>query len=186
MNKLLKIVLIGLMIGGIQSAMAGSKYEIETDGDGRMSVSSCPGSKSIEELRQTIIEIMLVNPQTGKGGSKGSEEKYQYLNNIDSVRENQNKIRINAAARSVAVGKRAVALATGVTDDVEGRTKEVQKRDDMLRMLKGIAKLQAQHLQKTSAITAMRAKIMELNAIDNIIAGDVYAKTVSSKTDSSK
>ena len=186
MNKLVKFVLIGLMIGGIQSAMAGDKYKIETDDEGRMSVSSCPGSKSIEELRKTILEIMLVDPKTGKGGSKGSEKKYQYLNNIDSVRENQNKIRINAAARSVAVGKRAVALATGATEDVEGRTKEIQERDDMLRMLKGIAKLQAQHLQKTSAITAMRAKIMELNAIDNIISGDVYTRTVSSEEDTSK
>jgi len=81
----------------------------------------------------------------------------------------------------VAVGRRAVALATEAKDDVEGRSKEVQERDDMLRMLKGIAKLQAQHLQKTSAITAMRAKIMELNAIDDIISGDIYTKTVSSK-----
>ena len=186
MNKLWKILLIGLVVGSIQPALAKSKYEIETDGDGRMSVSSCPGSKSIEELRKTILEIMLVNPKTGKGGSKGNDEKHQYLNNIDSVRENQNKIRINAAARSVAVGQRAVALATGVTDDVEGRTKEIQKRDDMLRMLKGIAKLQAQHLQKTNAITAMRAKIMELNAIDNIIDGDVYTQTVSSDADTSK
>ena len=181
MNKLLKITLAGLIIGCVSTAVAGNGYEIETDGDGKMSVSGCPGAKAIEDLRKQIVEMMLVNPDQEIGGSKGDSEKYKYLNNINSVRENQNKIRINAGSRAVGLGKRAVALATEATEDVEGRSREIQERDDMLRMLKGIAKLQAQHLQKTNAITAMRAKIMELNAIDNIIAGDVYTKTVTSK-----
>ena len=181
-NILIKLAFMGLILGSVHSALAADdKYTIEYDEQGRMSISSCPGAQSIEKLRKKIVEMMLVNPQMGKGGSMGSDKQYQYLNNVDSVRENQNKIRINAGSRAVALGQRAVALATESTDDVEGRTKEVQERDDMLRMLKGIAKLQAQHLQKTSAITAMRAKIMELNAIDNIITGDIYTKTVTSK-----
>ena len=179
---LLQITLWGLVMACVSTAVAGDKYEVKYDDNGSATVSGCPGAKAIEELRKTIVEIMLVNPNQQKaGGSKKGTEDEKYLNNIDSVRENQNKIRINAGSRAVALGKRAVALATESTEDVEGRSREVKERDDMLRMLKGIAKLQAQHLQKTSAITAMRAKIMELNAIDDIIAGDIYTRTVTSE-----
>ena len=183
MNRLLKIAFLGLVIGCVSTAVAKDedKYKIHYDENGSATVTSCPKSKAFEGLRETIVEIMLVKPDQDIGGSRGSDEKYKFLNNIDSVRENQNKIRINAGSRAVAVGQRAVALAMESTKDVEELSQEVKERDDMLRMLKGIAKLQAQHLQKTSAITAMRAKIMELNAIDNIIAGDIYAQTATSK-----
>jgi hypothetical protein len=40
-------------------------------------------------------------------------------------------------------------------------------------MLKDVAALQAQHLQKINEITALRAKLLELNSIESIISGGV-------------
>lgn len=122
-----------------------------------------------EALRQEIIKIMLVNPKTTvKQGGKDA-----YLDNINSVRENQNKIKLNAATRAIALGRRAVALATQSGEDVNKSREAIESNDDVLNMLKDIAKLQAQHLQKINEITAMRAKMLELNSIESIMAGDV-------------
>ncbi|MBQ7413631.1 MAG: hypothetical protein IJV07_05120 [Alphaproteobacteria bacterium] len=129
------------------------------------------GGTDMEKLRQEIIKVMLVKRDT----VAGKEQEYDFQNNINSVRENQNKIQVNAATRAVAMGKRAVALATkSGKEDIDAMGKVIEQNDDVLNMLKGVAKLQAQHLQKTNEITALRAKIVELNSIDNIIAGDVY------------
>ena len=145
---------------------SGGDYFGKSDGYGTGS-----DGGDMEKLRQEIIKVMLVRPNT----VAGKEEKFDFQNNINSVRENQNKIQVNAATRAVAMGKRAVALATkSGEEDIASLGKVIEQNDDVLNMLKGVAKLQAQHLQKTNEITALRAKLVELNSIDNIIAGDVY------------
>ena len=123
---------------------------------------------SLEESRNAVLATMQVDPKDN------SSSAYDYANNTNAVRDNQNTVKLNAASRAVALGQRAVALAIDSGSDIEDLKKEIENRDDVLMMLKGIAKIQAQHLQKINAITAMRAKIMELNSIDNLIASDIY------------
>ena len=139
-------------------------------------------SEKMSRLKTGVRNTTMVDPNKSKGGSCGDGKNCSYLNNEDSAMENRNKLRLNAAAQAIALGQHAVALATESGEDVDALRKEIENRDDILRMLKGLAKLQAQHLQKTNAITAMRAKVAELNAIDNIIAGSIYTtKSGSSK-----
>ena len=76
----------------------------------------------------------------------------KYINNINSVRENHNKMKLNAVTRSIALGKRAVALALKSGEDIDALREEIETNNDMIYLLKGIAKLQAQHLQKTNQI----------------------------------
>ena len=123
---------------------------------------------SNEELRQEIIKLMLVNPDT----IANSNEK-AFEDNINSVRENQNKIKLNAMTRAIALGRRAVALGIKSGEDVDERRKAIETNDDILNMLKDVAALQAQHLQKINEITALRAKLLELNSIESIISGGV-------------
>ena len=126
-------------------------------------------------LTTTVRSITTVDPNKSKGAGDCKDGKScSYLNNEDSAMENRNKLRLNAAAQGISLGQHAVALATESGKDVDALRKEIENRDDVLRMLKGIAKLQAQHLQKTNAITAMRAKLTELSAVDNIASGDIY------------
>ena len=130
-----------------------------------------PASGTIEDVRQEIVKILFVSPETVPDSNA---KKYQ--DNINSVRENQNKIKLNAVSRSIALGKRSVALALKSGEDIDSLRKEIETSNDMIGLLKGIAKLQAQHLQKTNQITTLRSKIAELNAIDAIRAGDIYYK----------
>lgn len=135
-------------------------------------------SAQVEKVRKEIANMMLVTSEV----AEGSQSK-KYQNNINSVRENQNKIKLNAISRSIALGKRSVALALESGKDIDALRQEIETSNDMISLLKGIAKLQAQHLQKTNQITALRSKLLELNSIDAIIAGDIYshAETSSDK-----
>ena len=135
-------------------------------------------SGQVEKVRKEIANMMLVKSDA----SEGNQNK-KYQNNINSVRENQNKIKLNAVSRSIALGKRSVALALESGKDIDELRQEIETSNDMISLLKGIAKLQAQHLQKTNQITALRSKLLELNSIDAIIAGDIYshAETSSDK-----
>jgi hypothetical protein len=149
------------------------------------------GSGTIETLRRAIVDILLVDPSRSRDAGDGTRvgsgmctidhgchSPYSYLNNIDAVRANQNKMKVNAATQAVAIGKRATALSTEAEREVAALGQQIQSQDDVVGMLKGVAALQAQHLQKTSVVTAMRAKLMEMNAIDDIIEGDIFAKTI--------
>ena len=147
MKPIFKLMMLGLVTMGIS-------YQSE--------------AASLKNSHAAVMATMQVDP------TSSTSSEYDYANNTDSVRDNQNTIKLNAASRAVALGQRAVALATESGKDVEDLKKEIENRDDVLMMLKGIAKIQAQDLQKINAITAMRAKIMELNAIDNMIANDIY------------
>ena len=148
-------------------------------------------SENMSGLKTGVKDMTTVDPEKEKGkgtndsktASGKTSNKTSYKNNEDSAMENRNKLRLNAAAQAIALGQHAVALATESGKDVDALRIEIENRDDILRMLKGIAKLQAQHLQKTNAITAMRAKIAELNAIDNIIGGSIYTTQPSSNSD---
>ena len=135
-------------------------------------------STQVEGIRKEIMNMMLVTPEVGADG-----QSKKYLNNINSVRENQNKIKLNAATRSIALGKRSVALALESGEDIDSLRQEIESSNDMISLLKGIAKLQAQHLQKINQITALRSKLLELNSIDAIVAGDIH---VNEDTSSSK
>ena len=147
-------------------------------------------SKKMSGLQTGVKDLTTVDPEKEKGkgtndsktGTEKTSNSTKYKNNEDSAMENRNKLRLNAAAQAIALGQHAVALATESGEDVDALRKEIENRDDVLRMLKGVAKLQAQHLQKTNAITAMRAKIAELNAIDNIIGGSIYTTQPSSNS----
>ena len=127
------------------------------------------GSGTVEKVRAEIMKMMLVDPKTVV-----DSEKKKYQDNINSVRENQDKIKLNAVTRAIALGRRSVALALKSGEDIDALREEIETSGDMISLLKGIAKLQAQHLQKTNQITAMRSKILELNSIDAIISGDIY------------
>ena len=122
----------------------------------------------VEKTRQEIIKIMKVTPDRI---TNASAEVYQ--DNLNSVRENQNKIQVNAATRAIALGQRAVALSTQSGADIEKMRKDIEETDDMMQLLKNLARLQAQSLQKINEITALRAKMLELNSIENIVSGDV-------------
>lgn len=120
------------------------------------------------QIQEKIEEIMLVSDE-----EKPEDKDKKYLNNINSVRENQNKMKLNAVTRSIAVGRRAVALALKSGEDIDELRAEIEQSKDMLNLLKSITKLQAQHLQKINQTTALRSRLLELNAIDIIIAGDI-------------
>ena len=147
-------------------------------------------SDRMKGLTTSIGDTAYVDTNNARGQSSNgtttskSGQNQGYLNNLDSVMENRNKLRLNAASRAIALGQHAVALATDSGDDVNALQAEIETQDDMLRMLKGIAKLQAQTLQKTNAITAMRAKIAELNAIDHVIHGSIYTTQPASSKNS--
>ena len=129
-----------------------------------------------EELRQAIIEMMYVKTDSKPGESSagsGSGEKKSYIDNINSVRENQNKIKLNESTRAIALGRRAVSLALESGKDVDERREAIEQNDEVIKMLKEIAKLQAQHLQKINEITALKAKLLAMNSIENIIAGGI-------------
>lgn len=165
MNKFLKIFLIALVVGCVPMAWA-----CDDDDPEHFLSSDFKSSDRTEKVTEKIEETTLVDPSKAKGVADLS-----YLNNEDSVVENRNKMRLNTASQAIALGQHAVALAVDAEEkDIEPLRKEIEYRDDMLRMLKGIAKLQAQHLQKINAITAMRAKMVELTAMNNIISGDIY------------
>ena len=135
-------------------------------------------SEKMTDLTAGVTSITLVDPNQARGGN--SQSNKSYLNNVDSAKENRNKMRINAASQAISLGQHAVALALESKADIDALQEEIEGRDDVLRMLKGNAKLQAQNLQKTNAITAMRAKLTELSALENIISGDVYTTQKSS------
>lgn len=120
------------------------------------------------KIQEKINEIMLVTDK-----KDAEKEGKEYLDNIHSVRENQHKIKLNAVTRSIALGRRAVALALKSGEDIDEMREEIEKNNDMLNLLKSVAKLQAQHLQKINQITALRSKLLEMNAIDIIITGDI-------------
>ena len=148
-------------------------------------------SDKMNGLITGIGDVAYTDPNKERGKSSNATTASKsggsgYLNNVDSTIENRNKLRLNAASRAFALGQHAVALATVSGDDVNAIKDEIESQDDILRMLKGIAKLQAQNLQKTNAITAMRAKIAELNAIDGIINGSVYTTQPTSSSGSSR
>ena len=124
---------------------------------------------AVEKVRQEIVKMMLLTSDVGS-----DTQAKKYINNINSVRENHNKMKLNAVTRSIALGKRAVALALKSGEDIDALREEIETNNDMIYLLKGIAKLQAQHLQKTNQITALRSKLLELNSIDAIIAGDIH------------
>ena len=126
----------------------------------------------LSALQQEAISILLATPDV----ITDSNAEQNYRNNVNSARENQNKIQMNAATRAVALGERAVALATQGSKGVEQARKDIENQKDILNMLKQIAKLQAQSLQKTNQITALRVKMVELNAMDSVITGDVITK----------
>jgi len=202
MTKYLKILLFALILGVAPMVWACCEDDDWEDtppsdlSDKEPSTQKIYGdyteSDKMKGVTTNICDVCYVDQNKARGqssdgnasSSSGNKEQ-SYLNNVDSVTENRNKLRLNAAVRAIALGQHAVALATVSGDDVKAMKEEIESRDDILRMLKGIAKLQAQHLQKTNAITAMRAKIAELNAIEYIMAGSVYTMNPSSSSSNS-
>ena len=191
MSKFLKIALFALIIGMAPMVLAcdgdddWEDYPPDSWSSDDPAVQTIYGenknSGKTPKLTKTVKNMTTVDPNKAKGGDCGSGKNCSYLNNEDSAMENRNKLRINSAAQAISLGQHAVALATESGEDVDKLRIEIENRDDILRMLKGIAKLQAQHLQKTNAITAMRAKLVELSAIDNIASGSIYTTKSSKK-----
>jgi len=139
------------------------------------------GEAPTEELRQSIIKMLYVTTDA----KPGTSDEKNYIDNINSVRENQNKVKLSEATRSIAVGRRAVALALESGKDVDERREAIEQNDEVMKMLKEVAKLQAQHLQKINEITALKAKILAMNSIENIIAGGVSTTDENAKKNSS-
>jgi hypothetical protein len=123
---------------------------------------------SVEMVQDEIKNLMFASDLP-----KIDSQAKMYVDNINSVRENQAKMKLNAVTRAIALGQRSVALALNSGEDVDGMRSEIETSNDMINLLKGIAKLQAQHLQKINQITAIRSKLLELNSIDTIISGDI-------------
>ena len=129
-------------------------------------------NEKVEALGAEIEKIMLV-----RDGSGSDEEMMAFQNNINATKANQNKMMLNAASRAIAMGQRAVALATKAgKDDIEEMGKVIEQSDDLMNMLRQIAELESQHLQKINQITSLRGKMVELDALNNIMSGNVYAK----------
>ena len=132
------------------------------------------GSGQVEKIREEIVKIMLVKADTDVAA--GAEKNSQFENNVNSVKENRNKMKLSAVTRAIALGQRAVALATqSGTADIDKMTKMIEEKKDVMNTMRAIAKLQAQHLQKHNEITALRAKILELDSIEHIVAGSIYS-----------
>ena len=129
------------------------------------------GDGNLEKIRQEVVKIMYITPDADPNAETGNISGYE--DNLNSVRENQKKIQLQSASRGIALGKRAVALATQSGKDVDAVRENIEGSDDIVNMLKGIATLQAQTLQKTNEITSLRAKILELDSIDSIVRGDI-------------
>ena len=202
MTKYLKILLFALILGAAPMVWACCEDEDWEDtpsgdlSDKEASTQKIYGdyteSDKMKGVKTNICDVCYVDQNKARGkssdggtSSSSGDNEQSYLNNLDSTTENRNKLRLNAAVRAIALGQHAVALATASGKDVDEMKEEIESRDDILRMLKGIAKLQAQNLQKTNAITAMRAKIAELNAIESITAGNIYTTNPSSSSSNS-
>lgn len=149
--------------------MPETSNDIVTEKKKKLTAEEKKNGKKSKDLTQDIIGMMMITPneETKTKGEKA------YVNNANSVRENQNKIKVNAASRAIALGKRAVWLGITSGEEIEKLAKRLEYSDDFLTMFKGIAELQAQHLQKTSQNTALKAKLSELSSIDGIISGNL-------------
>lgn len=125
--------------------------------------------KHTAAIQADIVDLMLAKKDSVIGGTGEAT----YKDNLNSTRENQNKIKASAVARSIALGKRAVALGTAASEDSKNLQEELRKQNNIVDFLRMMAVLSAQTMQKTNEITALRAKMVELNAIDTIQSGDV-------------
>lgn len=129
------------------------------------------GDEKIEALQEEIIKIMKVEPDTAANANAQAFE-----DNVNAVKDNQNKMMLNTATRAVAMGQRAVALATtSGKDDMILLRDKIEKAEDLMTVLDGIAELQAQHLQKINQISSLRGKMLELKALEGLMTGDVFA-----------
>ena len=132
---------------------------------------SAAGDEKIEALQEEIIKIMRVEPDTAANANAQAFE-----DNVNAVKDNQNKMMLNTATRAVAMGQRAVALATtSGKDDMILLKDKIEKAEDLMTVLDGIAELQAQHLQKINQISSLRGKMLELKALEGLMTGDVFA-----------
>ena len=128
------------------------------------------GEEKVEALQEEIIKIMKVDTDTGANVNAQAFE-----DNVNAVQDNQNKMMLNTATRAVALGQRAVALATkSGQDDLMLLKDKIEKADDLMIVLDGVAELQAQHLQKINQISSLRGKMLELKALDGLMAGDIF------------
>ena len=137
------------------------------------------GDEKVEALQEEIIKIMKVDPNTNT-----NQNTMAFKDNVNAARDNQNKMMMNAATRAVALGQRAVALATkSGQDDLAMLKDKIEKAENLMSVLDGIAELQAQHLQKINQISSLRGKMLELKAMDGLMAGDIFVANNQQKGD---
>ena len=162
--KRIYYVLTIMMLMGIGGARAA---QVPVSGNG------ADNEQKISALQKEITKIMLVQPDT-----TANTNAQAFEDNVNAVQDNQNKMMLNTASRAVAMGERAIALATlSGEEDLKQMKERIEKSEDMMTLLDGIATLQAQHLQKINAITSLRSKLLELNALNGIMSGDVFTAT---------
>jgi len=135
------------------------------------------GEARVEALQGEIKKIMYV-----QADAETNTNDQAFEDNINAVQDNQNKMMMNAATRAVAMGDRAVALATtSGKQDIQDLRDKLEKAEDLMTLLDGIATVYAQNLQKISEITALRAKMLELNSLNSIISSGTVFSTEDSE-----
>lgn len=93
---------------------------------------------------------------------------------IEMVRKNQNDMQINSNSNGIGGGQRASALVTqNGAKEFEQLSDGASSAEDIMNLLKQIALVRVQALQKNTAITSLKSQIAEQDAIDSVIVNGV-------------
>ena len=93
---------------------------------------------------------------------------------IEKTRKNQNDLQINSNSNGIGSGQKASALVTYENlRDLENLSDGASSADDIMNLLKQIALVKVQALQKNTVITSLKSQIAEQDAINAEIATGV-------------
>ncbi len=93
---------------------------------------------------------------------------------IQMVRKNQNDIQVNSNSNGIGSAQKASALVTYENlKDLENLSDNASSADDIMNLLKQIALVKVQALQRNTVITSLKAQIAEQDAVDAEIVGGV-------------
>lgn len=154
---------VGDVAGGVKDAVEGGS-SLAASGVAAV------GNK-VSEVEQGIASLVLAGMK--KATDAGAELILGTPADINEVRENQNQLQINALSSGIGSGLKSSALVGASGEELAERSDKIEMSSDIFNMLKEIAGLSAQSLQKNNAITALKAQLLEMGALDNITAGGV-------------
>ncbi len=152
------------------SALGGIKEGIE--GGSALAASGVAAvSDKVSEVEEGIASLVLAGMKKTTDAAAGVILGTPA--DVNEVRANQNQLQINALSSGIGNGLKSSALVGASGEELAERSDKIEMSSDIFNMLKEIAGLSAQSLQKNNAITAMKAQLLEMGALDNIVSGGV-------------